>query len=297
MSPACGWGRVASEPHEVADPTADAIRSFNRTYTDLIGTLRKRYLGSMFSLLEARALYEIGTHPGTTATGIRSRAHFDQGHLSRILMRLERTGAVERSPAAADKRAMELRLTPRGSALFADLEAKAREQARTMIAHLSPAEQETFLGAMDTIRRSLRVERPGSVTIREGRSGDVGWLLHRHAMVYRDEFGFDERFEMYVAKGIAPYLEGYDPERDRLWVAKSDERPVGTIAVHHVDDRPGWAKLRWYLVEDRQHTGRRPATIRTRRVPPRRRDRDLPLGGMGERATMGDVVVVTQVTC
>lgn len=85
--------------------------------------------------------------------------------------------------------------------------------------------------------------------LREARVGDLGWSFERQAVVYHAEFGYDASFERYVAEGLAPYLRAFDPALDRMWVAENDGRRVGCIAVHHVEDRPRWAKLRWYLVE------------------------------------------------
>jgi GNAT superfamily N-acetyltransferase len=87
------------------------------------------------------------------------------------------------------------------------------------------------------------------VRIRTERVGDLGWTFHRQAVAYAEEFGYSRVFEAYVCRGLAPYLDDHDAARDRLWVAELDGRAVGFVAVHHVDDRPGWAKLRWFLVE------------------------------------------------
>lgn len=79
--------------------------------------------------------------------------------------------------------------------------------------------------------------------------GDIGWMLHRHGVLYQAEFGYPMAFERYVAEGIAPVLAHFDPALDQMWVAWSDGRRLGTVAVHHDPQRQGWAKLRWFLVE------------------------------------------------
>jgi len=87
------------------------------------------------------------------------------------------------------------------------------------------------------------------VRLRTERIGDVGWAFHRQAVLYHEEFGYTRHFEVYVARGLPDYLDSHDAERDRLWVAELDGRPVGCIAVQHDKVREGWAKLRWYFVE------------------------------------------------
>ena len=87
------------------------------------------------------------------------------------------------------------------------------------------------------------------VRIRKGRIGDLGWTFERQAVLYHEEFGYSQVFETYVARGLAPFLDNFDPKRDALWIATLDGRRVGAIAVQHDPERRGWAKLRWYFVE------------------------------------------------
>jgi GNAT superfamily N-acetyltransferase len=91
--------------------------------------------------------------------------------------------------------------------------------------------------------------RPSPVRLRRGRVGDLGWMFHRQAVVYHREFGYLPVFETYLAQGLAPFLEGFDPALDRVWVAERDGQALGFIAIQHDAQRKGWAKLRWFLVE------------------------------------------------
>ncbi len=67
--------------------------------------------------------------------------------------------------------------------------------------------------------------------------------------MYPKEFGYAPEFETYVAKSLVPFLERADTKRERLWIAELDGQRVGSIAIHIDTDRPGWAKLRWFLLE------------------------------------------------
>ena len=88
------------------------------------------------------------------------------------------------------------------------------------------------------------------IRLRPHRAGDVGWLLQRHAEVYAKEFRYLPVFEAYVSETIPPFLRAFDPRRDRLWIAEQAGKRVGCIAIHHDPKRRGWAKLRWFLVEE-----------------------------------------------
>ncbi len=74
-------------------------------------------------------------------------------------------------------------------------------------------------------------------------------MLERHAIVYPDEFGYKPEFETYVVKSTIPFLERHDAMREALWIAELGGERVGSIAIHADSERPGWAKLRWVLLE------------------------------------------------
>jgi GNAT superfamily N-acetyltransferase len=77
--------------------------------------------------------------------------------------------------------------------------------------------------------------------------GDVGWILHRHATLYRDEYGWTPAFEALVAEVAADFLKSHDPEREHCWVAERDGVLLGSVFL--VDAGDGVAKLRLLYVE------------------------------------------------
>ena len=83
------------------EPFIDRARRFNRFYTRAIGMLGEGYLGSGFTLAEARVIYELAHRETPTSRQIGNALQLDPGYLSRILKRLEAQGLIGRTRASA----------------------------------------------------------------------------------------------------------------------------------------------------------------------------------------------------
>lgn len=230
--------------------TIAEIRAFNRHYTRWVGALERRHLGSSFSLAEARVLYELAHQPGMIARDIIDRLGLDPGYLSRMLKRFEGDGIIQREKAEDDGRAAKLRPTHVGLALFDELDRKAAERIASAIETLSEQERERLTAAMGLVTRltSKGVERTdGEVVLREPRSGDYGWAIERHGVIYETEFGWGPRFEGLVAELFGKFAANHDPIRERCWIAELDGERAGCVFVAEREAR--LAQLRCLLVE------------------------------------------------
>ena len=226
-----------------------AVRRFNRFWTRQIGVLREGYLESPFSLTEVRVLYELARSEEITASELGKELGLDVGYLSRLLRGFEGRGLISKKPSETDGRRSLLRLTEGGQEAFAPLDARSREDVGAMLGALSVAEQDRLVGAMRTIEELLGAQPESKVPylLRPHEAGDMGWVVHRHGILYAREYGWDERFEALVARIVADFVDNFDPAKERCWIAESDRAILGCVFV--VKESDTVAKLRLLLVE------------------------------------------------
>jgi DNA-binding MarR family transcriptional regulator/N-acetylglutamate synthase-like GNAT family acetyltransferase len=225
------------------------VRAFNRFYTRQIGVLREGLLKSPFSLTELRVLYEIAQRQQPTASELCQQLDLDPGYLSRILRGLEKRVLVRKSASEADGRQSLLGLTAHGKQTFATMDTRQSDEVATMLSRLSAAGQTRLVQAMRVIETVLgNGPQPQTPYIlRTHQPGDMGWVVHRHGVLYAQEYGYDERFEALVAEIVAKFIQHFDPRHERCWIAEKDGEIVGSVFL--VKKSKAVAKLRLLLVE------------------------------------------------
>ncbi|MGH9441510.1 MAG: bifunctional helix-turn-helix transcriptional regulator/GNAT family N-acetyltransferase [Thermoanaerobaculia bacterium] len=241
---------TAAPKERIPDRDIAAVRLFNRFYTRQIGLLREGHLDSPFSLTEVRVLYELAHQERPlTATDLCLGLGLDAGYVSRMLAAFEKRGFVGRTPSRADGRRSDLALTPKGRAVFAPLDAQADTEVAATLVPLSAPDRTRLVGSMKTVESILRPQSSpeAPVRLRQHRPGDMGWVVHRHGVLYRQEYGWDERFEALVAEIVAKFIQEFDPARDRCWVAERGGEILGSVFI--VNKSQTTAKLRLLLVE------------------------------------------------
>lgn len=233
------------------DPQIEAVRRFNRLYTQKIGVLEDRRLYAPFSLAETRVLYELAHRERATASDLCRDLGLDAGYLSRLLRGLERQGLIARRPAETDGRQSLLSLTQAGRSSFGPLEDASRRVLGDLLGGLTEPERTELVAAMGTIETLLggAARSRAPYLMRSHRPGDIGWVVGRHGAIYAEEYGWDETFEALVAEIAAAFLREHDPAREHCWIAEIDGSPVGSVFL--VRESDAVAKLRLLIVEPR----------------------------------------------
>ena len=230
------------------DKQVSILRAFNRFYTRKIGVL-DGMASTPFSLAEARVLYELAHRERPTATDIRTELGLDAGYMSRILRDFEHRKLVRREQSKTDERQRFLSLTTKGRGEFAPLDERSNRDIAAMLERLSSAERKQLVDAVQTIRRLLddKIEPQIPYLLRMHQPGDMGWIVHRQAILYAEEYGWDETYEALAAEIVAQFIKNYNPKRERAWIAERYGRRVGGAFVAKESDEI--AKLRLLHVE------------------------------------------------
>jgi DNA-binding MarR family transcriptional regulator/N-acetylglutamate synthase-like GNAT family acetyltransferase len=229
----------------------EAVRRFNRFYTKRIGVLHEGLLGSSFSLTEVRVLYELAHRHPATATELRRELGLDAGYLSRILRGFHKKGLMAKAQSETDGRQSLLSLTEAGKEAFAPLNAGAHEEIAGILGGLSETHQKRVLEAMGTIQAVMgdEIQKEETFLLRPPQPGDMGWVVHRHGVLYGQEYQWDEQFEALVASIVAQFIRNYDPKRERCWIAERNGEIEGSVFLMRQSKTV--AKLRLLLVEPR----------------------------------------------
>jgi len=238
----------ATAPDEFGQ-RVQAVRRFNRFYTRQIGVLQEGLLNSSLSLTEVRVLYELANREKPTATELCKELGLDPGYLSRILRAFHKRGWIRRESSQHDARHSLVSLSKRGRSAFEPLNARSNQEVAKMLSALGPSQQSMVVEAMETIESTLSPGAPEKAPylLRTHQPGDIGWVVYRHGVLYSQEYGYDERFEALVARIVAEFVERYNPQRERCWIAEKDGERVGSVFL--VSKSKQTAKLRLLLVE------------------------------------------------
>lgn len=228
-------------------PDITAIRRFNRFYTQTIGALDARFLGTEASLPEARLLFEIATREPVTASVLQEALGMDAGYLSRLVTRFETRGWVIRVRRDDDARARDLRLTEAGLAAFAMVDQRQSGAVDDLLATVEGQGRRDLVEALTRARLLLDPSSGGPFVIRPFRTGEPALIVARQSVLYAESHGWGRELEVIESEVVAAFLRDHDPARSQCWVAEIDGVMAGAVFV--TGEGEGVARLRLLHVE------------------------------------------------
>jgi ribosomal protein S18 acetylase RimI-like enzyme len=88
------------------------------------------------------------------------------------------------------------------------------------------------------------------IILRNPIPGDIGWLISMHGKLYAEQFLFDSKFEIDIARKVLSFLEVKNPF-NTIWIAAVNDEPVGSIAVSLKPDQTAFINFLLVLPEHR----------------------------------------------
>ena len=235
----------------------ERIRSFNRMYMHRIGALAERIFGSPYSLAEVRVLNELCTRKDVTASMLCRELRMDGGYVSRILQGFEREGMILKEKSKRDGRQRVVTLTRKGRKVGEAVLEEARVKVREMLMPVSDEDQRRLMEAVNTIDSIVNRDIEASVladsqwALRPHRPGDMGLIIHSHAVQFAQDYGWNEEFEALVAEKTAEFIRNYNPAKERCWLAENRGRMVGSLCIVFVSDDVAELRLPFVTSEAR----------------------------------------------
>ncbi|WP_047490450.1 helix-turn-helix domain-containing GNAT family N-acetyltransferase [Terriglobus sp. TAA 43] len=228
----------------------EQVRTFNRFYTREIGLLAEHLPASDFSLAEARVLYELAQCQEQTAADIIRSLGMDKAHVSRIVARFQEAGLLKHRISPEHGKHKLLSLTSAGRKAFQRLNDGTESQIASLLEPLSPANRRRLAKDMREIQNMLTAKTlsPQDVQLRALRVGDLGWIAHRQAVLYEQEYGWDWTYEGLVTQILGDFVAHFDTSREDAWVAELEGEVAGSVFLIKSQDAQ-IAKLRLLYVE------------------------------------------------
>ena len=134
------------------------LRRFNRFYTRQAGLIEPKHLHTDVSLPEARIIYELAQRERSSPAELIRDLAIDPGQLSRTLQALQRRQLVTRKTSRTDKRQIEIALSAKGRATFAELDKRSQGLSQIRWRSCRRNGAQTVVEAMSRIEQALAAD-------------------------------------------------------------------------------------------------------------------------------------------
>ena len=168
-------GRAVASDRQTIERAMNAMRSIVRAQR--INT-RAIELKMGISLAQLFVLQQLAERPSDSLNDLAERTATHQSSVSVVVRRLVERGLVSRTASAADKRRIEIDLTPAGRTLLADAPVTITKQLINGLSHMATSEQTELADLLEAWLRASKIDIAappmiGEVEDSEGGSGSV----------------------------------------------------------------------------------------------------------------------------
>jgi|SRR4051812_2625639 len=126
------------------------------------------------SLAQLFVLQQLAERPSDSLNDLAERTATHQSSVSVVVRRLVERGLVSRTSSSADKRRIEIDLTPAGRALLTDAPTTIQMQLINGLSHMAPEEQGELADLLETWLHAAKVDIAAPPMIGEFEDGDGG---------------------------------------------------------------------------------------------------------------------------
>lgn len=245
----------------------DEIREASRRIVRALGFLDATLAGTDLSASAVHAIIEVGSGMVSSSKDLSKALRLEKSTVSRLVKGLIDRGLMSSQVGAGDARLLQLGLTEKGKSLLGEVSTYGRQQVTDALCDLPPSERQKISQGLVTYARALEGSSGGmdtashGIEIVQGYSPTLlGRVVQMHAAYYSTNFGFGQVFESKVAGEMAEFLSRLDNTLNATWFARANQEIVGAVSIDGEDLWPGFAHLRWFIVDDHVRgsgTGRR----------------------------------------
>lgn len=220
------------------DEQVEIVRAFNRIYSQRMGVLGQPQYDSPYSMTEMRVIYEIHQARSTNARDLSLGLGLDGGYLSRILQKLESQDIITKKQSKSDARRREITLTAKGKKIYLDWSDSMNLRIREMLDALGAGERAQLLASLRAASSTLSVSQKTqrSLSYRPHQTGDMGLIIHSHAVQFAKDYGWNQEFEALVAERTSEFIRNFDAQKERCIVADIDGQLVGSVFIVKLSD-------------------------------------------------------------
>jgi DNA-binding MarR family transcriptional regulator len=129
----------------------------SRLSVDLASVYQERFA---ISVAEWRVIAHLAANRNVSVREIYKRVDMDKPKVSRAAARLEKNGLIEKGTHAGDRRLVELRLSPKGKRVYAEIEPLALAFEAKALSCLTPAEERAFRTYLAKLLNSNAADLP-----------------------------------------------------------------------------------------------------------------------------------------